>query len=66
MQWSDDKRWQPAWYFSSTEDGKYIVGHFSWAEGTQSEQVFDDVHFACAHFILKEIEDYAQILDERG
>ncbi len=63
MQWSDDKRWSPAWYFSDYGENMFVVGM---ADGADShEHVFDDAHEACAHFIVKDIEDYGRILDAR-
>lgn len=63
MKWSDDKQWSPAWYFSDYGENMFVVGM---ADGPDShEHVFDDVHEACAHFIVKDIEDYGRILDAR-
>jgi hypothetical protein len=63
MQWSDDKQWSPAWYFSDYGESMYVVGL---ADGADShEHVFEDAHLACAHFIVKDVEDYGRILDSR-
>lgn len=63
MRWSDDKQWTPAWYFSDYGENMYVVGL---ADGQDShEHVFEDANLACAHFIVKDIEDYGRILDAR-
>ena len=63
MRWSDDKQWTPAWYFTGNDDGSWVVGL---AAGPDShEHGFDDRELACAHFIVKDIEDYGRILDAR-
>ena len=62
MLWSEDKRWQPAWYFVDGEDGDYYVGHYSTKHGKKHECRFSDKAEACAFFVKKEIEDYARIL----
>ena len=63
MQWSDDKRWSQAWYFTDNGDDTYLV---VMSDGADShEHVFDDLHLACAHFIIKDVEDYGRILDAR-
>ncbi|MCR9247357.1 MAG: hypothetical protein NXI31_20185 [bacterium] len=63
LQWSDDKKWSPSWYFSDYGENMFVVGL---AAGEDShEHVFDDPTVACAHFIVKDIEDYGRILDAR-
>ena len=64
MAWSDDKRWTPSWYFTCDDEGStYTVGL---ADGADShEHNFEDAEMACAHFIVKDIEDYGRILDSR-
>ena len=66
LRWGEDKRWSPAWYFSATQDNRYVVGYYSADESQQKEDVFDDPHHACAVYIIHELEDYRALLESKG
>ena len=63
--WSEDKRWSPAWYFSTVSAGSWVVGFYHEDADKQIETEFDDPFRACATFILRELEDYLMILDSK-
>jgi hypothetical protein len=66
LRWVEDKRWSPAWYFSPTDDNRYLVGYYSTEESEQKQDVFDDRCHACATFIIHELEDYRALLESKG
>jgi hypothetical protein len=62
--WSMDKRWSPAWYFSE-DNNEYIVGYYNSQHIDKNTIKFNDKTQACAYFIIKEIEDYKNIIEKR-
>ena len=53
---SEDKRWSPAWYFT-TEEGISVVGHYP-PDPNMSKKTFRDPFQACAYFIKMEMEAF--------
>ena len=51
LQWSEDKRSSPSYYFSS-EGNSYVVGHYPGNDRVE----FADPIAACADFIVKEVK----------
>lgn len=66
LRWVEDKRWTPAWYFSPTDEGRYVVGYLSTDETQQTQTVFNDPYSACAAFIIHELEDYRSFRQSKG
>jgi hypothetical protein len=55
LQWSDDQRCTPTWYFTKGEDGKCFVGHHP--AGKEFEEINTANEFkACAAFIKRQLE----------
>ncbi len=55
LQWSDDKRSTPTWYFTRGDDGWCFVGHSP--EGNEFKEINTKDEFkACAAFIKLEAE----------
>jgi hypothetical protein len=55
LQWSEDNRSSPSWYFTKGDDGKCFVGH--WPEGKEFKEInTSDEFIACAAFIKRDIE----------
>ena len=55
LQWSDDKRYSPTWFFTRGDDGWCFVGHFP--ESREFEEInTKDEFYACAAFIKRDLE----------
>ena len=55
LQWSEDKRNFPTWYFTRGDDGNCLVGHLP--EGKEFDEInTSDAFKACAAFIKLEAE----------
>jgi len=52
LEWSADKRWTPAWYFTDHGDG-WVVGYYP----NGPEFAFEDSVHACAHFVEMEFNE---------
>jgi hypothetical protein len=55
MQWSEDQRTSPAWWFAKT-NRVYTVGLYPGGE----EFTFTDRFDACAEFVIRQIESIAR------
>ena len=53
---SEDKRWSPAWYFT-TEEEISVVGHYP-PDPNINKMTFRDPFQACAYFIKMEMEAF--------
>lgn len=61
--WCDDNRSTPAWYFTTVGPHEYEVGHIA-RDGSTTERLrFDDRRRACAEFIVRDVEQLADIAE---
>lgn len=64
--WSGDKRWSPGWYFEKSSPTDCVVGYYHSETDKQIKTTLRNEFRACALFILRELDDYLDIIESRS